>query len=204
VKRTIDYLLAGAFVVLTAPLFALIALAIKVTSSGPVFFMQHRIGQDGRLFPFFKFRTMRHNSDDRAHREFSRDFITGSNGNSSNGAKVYKLTRDPRVTWVGQFLRRTSLDELPQLFNVLRGEMSLVGPRPPLPYELEHYQDWHKRRLSIRPGITGLWQVSGRSSVPFDEMVLLDVYYIEHRSTLMDLRIMAKTLPVMFNGSGAY
>ena len=204
VKRTLDYLLAGAFVVLTAPLFALIALAIKVTSSGPVFFIQHRIGQDGRLFPFFKFRTMRHNSDDSAHREFSRDFITGSNGNSSNGAKVYKLTRDPRVTWVGQFLRRTSLDELPQLFNVLRGEMSLVGPRPPLPYELEHYQDWHKRRLSIRPGITGLWQVSGRSSVPFDEMVLLDVYYIEHRSTLMDLRIMAKTLPVMFNGSGAY
>ena len=204
VKRTLDYLLAGAFVVLTAPLFALIALAIKVTSSGPVFFVQHRIGQDGRLFPFFKFRTMRHNSDDSAHREFSRDFITGSNGNTSNGAKVYKLTRDPRVTWVGQFLRRTSLDELPQLFNVLRGEMSLVGPRPPLPYELEHYQDWHKRRLSICPGITGLWQVSGRSSVPFDEMVLLDVYYIEHRSTLMDLRIMAKTLPVMFNGSGAY
>jgi lipopolysaccharide/colanic/teichoic acid biosynthesis glycosyltransferase len=201
VKRILDYVLAGLFMIATAPLFAVIALAIKATSRGPVFFVQHRIGQDGRLFPFYKFRTMKHNSDDRVHREFSRDFITGGNG---NGAKVYKLTRDPRVTSIGQFLRRTSLDELPQLFNVVRGEMSLVGPRPPLPYELEHYQDWHKRRLSIRPGITGLWQVSGRSSVPFDEMVLLDVYYIEHRSTLMDLRIMAKTLPVMVNGSGAY
>jgi len=204
VKRVLDHTLAAVFLLLTAPIFALIALAIKATSRGPVFFVQQRIGQGGRLFPFFKFRTMKHNSDDRAHREFSRDFITGGNGVEGTGAKVYKLMRDPRVTAVGQFLRRTSLDELPQLFNVLRGEMSLVGPRPPLPYELEHYQDWHKRRLSIRPGITGLWQVSGRSSVPFDEMVLLDVYYIEHRSTLMDLRIMAKTLPVMFNGSGAY
>jgi lipopolysaccharide/colanic/teichoic acid biosynthesis glycosyltransferase len=236
-KRILDYVLAALFLLVCLPLFAAIAAGIKVTSPGPVLFVQKRVGKDGRVFPFFKFRTMKHNADDAVHREFSRDFICGappdhslhvhgngnghSNGNghgngkaNGNGhhawgsatrnAKVYKLTRDPRVTAIGQFLRRTSLDELPQLFNVLRGEMSLVGPRPPVVYELEHYQDWHKQRLAAHPGITGLWQVSGRSSVPFDEMVLLDLYYIEHRSTLMDLRIMAKTLPVMLLGSGGY
>ncbi len=227
VKQILDYVLAALFVLFTVPLFLVIAIAIKIASPGPVFFIQKRVGKDGRMFPFYKFRTMKVNSDDAVHREFSREFICGTeqngngNGNGhghgnnrnaketrsthSNGnAKVYKLTRDPRVTAVGQILRRTSLDELPQLFNVLRGEMSLVGPRPPVVYELEHYQDWHKQRLVARPGITGLWQVSGRSSVPFDEMVLLDLYYIEHRSTLMDLRIMAKTLPVMLLGSGGY
>jgi lipopolysaccharide/colanic/teichoic acid biosynthesis glycosyltransferase len=174
------------------------------------------VGVGGRIFDFYKFRTMRHNADDSVHREFSREFIRGSgngngkphgNGNghgSGGGTKVYKLTRDPRVTAVGALLRRTSLDELPQLFNVLRGEMSLVGPRPPVVYELEHYQDWHKRRLAVRPGLTGLWQVSGRSSVPFDEMVLLDLFYIEHRTAWMDVRILAKTLPVMLMGSGGY
>lgn len=209
-KRVLDYVLASLFLVLTAPFFLVIAALIKLTSPGPVFFMQDRVGKNGKTFPFYKFRTMKHNSDDSVHREFSREFIcaskktSGTAANGTSGAKVYKLTRDPRVTAVGQFLRRTSLDELPQLFNVLRGEMSLVGPRPPVVYELEHYQDWHKQRLAARPGITGLWQVSGRSSVPFDEMVLLDLYYIEHRSTLMDLRIMAKTLPVMLLGSGGY
>jgi lipopolysaccharide/colanic/teichoic acid biosynthesis glycosyltransferase len=226
VKRFLDYALATLFLMLCLPLFAAIAAAIKLTSPGPVLFVQQRVGKNGRVFPFFKFRTMKHNADDSVHREFSRDFIThGRNGNGNgqhgngngNGhagverragttanGKVYKLTRDPRVTAIGQLLRRTSLDELPQLFNVLRGEMSLVGPRPPVIYELEHYQDWHKQRLVARPGITGLWQVSGRSSVPFDEMVLLDLYYIEHRSTFMDLQIMAKTLPVMLLGSGGY
>lgn len=209
-KRVLDYVLATLFLVLTAPFFLVIAAFIKLTSPGPVFFMQDRVGKNGKTFPFYKFRTMKHNADDSVHREFSREFIcaskktNGTAAHGTNGAKVYKLTRDPRVTAIGQFLRRTSLDELPQLFNVLRGEMSLVGPRPPVVYELEHYQDWHKQRLAVRPGITGLWQVSGRSSVPFDEMVLLDLYYIEHRSTLMDLRIMAKTLPVMLLGSGAY
>ena len=245
VKRFLDYAMASVFLLLTLPLIAAIAAAIKLSSPGPVLFVQQRVGKGGRVFPFYKFRTMKHNSDDRVHREFSREFICGDNGiaarGSSNGhhangnghtvhasanghhangkrqrsteqdngararnGKVYKLTRDPRVTAVGQFLRRTSLDELPQLLNVLRGEMSLVGPRPPVLYELEHYQDWHKQRLSAWPGITGLWQVSGRSSVPFDEMVLLDLYYIEHRSTYMDLQIMAKTVPVMLLGSGGY
>jgi lipopolysaccharide/colanic/teichoic acid biosynthesis glycosyltransferase len=179
------------------------------------------------VFDFFKFRTMKHNSDDRVHREFAANFIRGNGNdlvwNGENGAcrrgslggndtpsdhltndQVYKLTRDPRITGIGRFLRRTSLDELPQLINVLRGEMSIVGPRPPVVYELEHYQEWHKRRLGAKPGITGLWQVSGRSSVPFDEMVQLDLYYIDHRSTSMDLGIMARTLPVMIKGDGAY
>jgi len=228
VKRILDYAMATLFLLVCLPLFAVIAAAIKLSSPGPVLFVQQRVGKNGRTFPFYKFRTMKHNADDSVHREFSRDFICGDkaapargrvngnghhvngngNGNgkaaSHGGAKVYKLTRDPRVTAVGQMLRRTSLDELPQLFNVLRGEMSLVGPRPPVIYELEHYQDWHKQRLAAWPGITGLWQVSGRSSVPFDEMVLLDLYYIEHRSTFMDLQIMAKTVPVMLLGSGGY
>jgi lipopolysaccharide/colanic/teichoic acid biosynthesis glycosyltransferase len=247
-KRFLDYTMASAFLLLSLPLIAVIAAAIKISSPGPVLFVQQRVGRGGRVFPFYKFRTMKHNSDDRVHREFSREFICGDptvaprsngqgqrshanghsvnangnghhangngrggtttraarNGNGNGNGKVYKLTRDPRVTAVGQFLRRTSLDELPQLLNVLRGEMSLVGPRPPVIYELEHYQDWHKQRLAAWPGITGLWQVSGRSSVPFDEMVLLDLYYIEHRSTYMDLQIMAKTVPVMLLGSGGY
>jgi len=213
VKYALDAVLATLFVILCAPLFLIIAVAIKSNSPGPVLFVQKRVGKNGKLFDFYKFRTMRHNADDSVHREFSREFIRGTpkgangghgNGANGNGSKVYKITRDPRVTAVGAFLRRTSLDELPQLFNVLRGHMSLVGPRPPVVYELEHYQDWHKRRLAIRPGLTGLWQVSGRSSVPFDEMVLLDLYYIEHRSAWMDFRIMAKTLPVMLFGSGGY
>ena len=232
-KQGIDRLIAGALMLVTLPVFAVTALAIKVTSRGPVFYVQKRVGQSGRTFRFFKFRTMRHDSDDRAHRDFARDFIqnSGANGkphsnpehgpvemkptlvvdehnhagkNGNGNGKVYKMTADPRVTAVGRFLRRTSLDELPQIFNVLRGEMSMVGPRPPVPYEVEHYQEWHKRRLAAKPGITGLWQVSGRSSVPFDEMVLLDLYYIENRSTAMDIRIMAKTLPVMVKGDGAY
>lgn len=233
-KQTLDYTIAAAVLALTAPLFLLIAVLVKINSRGPILFTQKRVGRDGRVFHFYKFRTMRHDSDDSAHREFSRNFIRGhgnefdgmgretvsgnGNGNGNgNGAgpellpvdqaetgSVYKLTTDPRVTRVGRFLRRTSLDELPQLVNVLRGDMSLVGPRPPIVYELEHYQDWHKRRLQIKPGITGLWQVSGRSSVPFDEMVQLDLYYIEHRSTLLDLWIMARTLPAVIKGEGAY
>lgn len=220
-KQFMDYGVAGSMVLLAAPLFVLIGLAIRLTSAGPVFFVQERVGKDGRRFRFFKFRTMQHNADDSVHREFSRNFIRGAeggnegdnghgngngsrNGNGHHSGVVYKMTEDPRVTRVGRVLRRTSLDELPQLFNVVRGEMSLVGPRPPVVYELEHYQDWHKRRLQAKPGITGLWQVSGRSSVPFDEMVLLDLHYIENRTTLMDVRIMLKTLPVVLKGDGAY
>jgi lipopolysaccharide/colanic/teichoic acid biosynthesis glycosyltransferase len=224
-KQASDFVVAAILVALASPLFLITALFIKVTSPGPVFYVQERIGKSGLPFRFYKFRTMRHDCDDSSHRDFARNFIQGSgtngNGNGSkaaageprdggktaktNGkATIYKMTADPRVTSIGKLLRRTSLDELPQIINVLRGEMSMVGPRPPVPYEVEHYQEWHKRRLSAKPGITGLWQVSGRSSVPFDEMVLLDLYYIENRSTAMDLRIMARTLPVMVKGDGAY
>jgi lipopolysaccharide/colanic/teichoic acid biosynthesis glycosyltransferase len=226
-KQALDFLGAAFLLALTAPLFLLIAALIKLNSRGPVFFVQKRVGCGGHVFRCYKFRTMRHNSDEGPHREFARAFIrgagdgaaapeSGGNGNGrgnghcnghGNGklqTRVYKMTRDARITRVGQLLRRTSLDELPQLLNVLCGHMSLVGPRPPVVYELEHYQDWHMRRLETKPGITGLWQVSGRSSVPFDEMVQLDIYYIDHRSLLMDLWIIARTLPVMLKGDGAY
>lgn len=218
-KQVSDFFVAAILIVLVSPFFLITALFIKLTSPGPVFYAHERIGKSGLPFRFYKFRTMRHECDDHAHRNFARNFIKGSgasavpgdkigtvksNGTTNGKTTVYKMTADPRVTSIGKLLRRTSLDELPQIFNVLRGEMSMVGPRPPMPYEVEHYQEWHKRRLAAKPGITGLWQVSGRSSVPFDEMVLLDLYYIENRSTAMDLRIMAKTLPVMIKGEGAY
>jgi lipopolysaccharide/colanic/teichoic acid biosynthesis glycosyltransferase len=150
---------------------------------------------------------MRLNVDDGIHREFTRRFIEGRFSNSAvdeKSSSVYKLKDDPRVTPVGCFLRKTSLDEFPQFLNVLRGEMTIVGPRPPLAYEMEHYQDWHKLRLAVKPGLTGLWQVSGRSAVPFNEMVMLDLYYIEHWSLLLDLKIMLRTIPVMLFGSGGF
>jgi len=212
VKYALDGVLSAVLLMLCGPLFILIALAIKATSPGPVFFVQKRVGRAGRTFDFYKFRTMRHACDDTVHREFAREFIRGgrSERRGQNGIRggtaptFYKLARDPRVTPIGRFLRRTSLDELPQLFNILRGDMSLVGPRPPLLYELEYYQDWHKRRLSVRPGLTGLWQVTGRSRVPFDTMVQLDLDYIDHWSMWMDFRLLAKTLPVVLTGRGAY
>lgn len=207
VKRLIDIFSAILVIVLGFPFFLAIAALIKLTSSGPIFFRQQRVGERGRHFTLFKFRTMREGCDDSIHREFTTSFIQGQMSNSTLDEKapsVYKLTNDPRVTAVGNFLRKTSLDELPQFINILRGEMTIVGPRPPLHYELEHYEEWHKLRLTVRPGLTGLWQVSGRSSVPFNEMVKLDLYYIEHWSLLMDLKIMVRTVPVMLFGSGGY
>jgi len=207
IKRLIDLMIALFIVVVGFPFFLAIALLIKLTSKGPVFFSQQRIGEEGEEFTLFKFRTMRQNADDSIHREFTRNFIEGRISNSSLDVKapsVYKLTNDPRITAIGSFLRKTSLDEFPQFLNVLKGEMTIVGPRPPLHYELELYEDWHKLRLKVRPGLTGLWQVSGRSSVSFNEMVKLDLYYIEHWSLIMDFRIMARTIPVMLFGSGGY
>jgi len=206
-KRLIDIFAALFVIVLGFPFFLAIAALIRLTSSGPIFFRQQRVGEEGRHFTLFKFRTMRQGCDDSIHREFTRSFIEGRMQNSTLDEKapsVYKLTNDPRITGVGNFLRKTSLDELPQFINILRGEMTIVGPRPPLHYELEHYEEWHKLRLTVRPGLTGLWQVSGRSSVSFNEMVKLDLYYIEHWSLLMDLKIMLRTVPVMLFGSGGY
>ena len=161
---------------------------------------------DGRVFLFFKFRTMRAGSDDSQHREFQRKYIKGQpdSNQGDDSRPAYKLRSDERVTRLGGILRKASLDELPQLFNVLRGDMSIVGPRPPIPYEVESYELWHRKRLDMKPGITGLWQVSGRNRLPFDEMVRMDLYYIENWSLLLDLKIIMQTLPVMLRGDYAY
>jgi len=207
-KRATDMVGSALGLLIAAPLFLAIALAIKLTSKGPVFFRQQRIGHFGKPFVFVKFRSMYLNNDPKVHLDYIRQLISGkaerqpSNG---NGQGVYKLTTDPRVTRVGVLLRRTSLDELPQLINVLRGEMSLVGPRPPIPYEVGAYQTWHRRRvLEAKPGITGLWQVSGRSRVGFDEMVRLDVRYARQRSFWLDLKILLLTPRAVILGDGAY
>lgn len=202
-KRTVDIVSSLLVLTLGAPVLVFLALAVKLSSPGPVFFRQVRLGRDGKPFTFYKFRSMHHKNDDAAHRDFARNFISGDMAEGGDQT-VFKMVRDPRITGIGRFLRRSSLDELPQFYNVLRGEMSLVGPRPPISYELEHYQDWHKDRLKVKPGLTGLWQVSGRSSVGFDEMVMLDLYYIGHWNLKLDLKIMARTVPVMVKGEGAY
>ena len=202
-KRTVDLTASLLVMVLGAPFFLFLATAVKLSSPGPVLFRQVRLGRDGKPFTFYKFRSMHHKNDDGAHRDFARDFISGDMSDDSERT-VFKMVRDPRITAIGRFLRRSSLDELPQFYNVLRGEMSLVGPRPPISYELEHYLDWHKDRLKVKPGLTGLWQVSGRSTVGFDEMVKLDLYYIGHWNLKLDLKIMARTVPVMVKGEGAY
>jgi len=204
-KRAVDVLGSALLLVLCAPLFALIALAIKLSSPGPVFFRQDRIGQYGRRFTFLKFRSMYVNNDDSRHREYVGRLIAGSaepmpsNGDASG---VFKLARDTRVTPTGRLLRGTSLDELPQFLNVLKGDMSLVGPRPPIPYELAAYEIWHRRRLlQVKPGITGLWQVMGRSRVPFDEMVRLDLHYASSWTPWLDFKILMRTPGAVIKGA---
>ena len=207
IKRVLDVLCASLILLLVAPAMLVIAVIVKLTDRGPVLFVQERLGRDGKPFKFYKFRSMIHNSDDAIHRQFVAMFIGGDESgcaDSNEGEKCFKMKQDPRITPVGAFLRRTSLDELPQLFNILKGEMSLVGPRPPIAYEIENYQPWHMERLKAVPGLTGLWQVSGRSSVSFEEMVRLDIRYINSWSPLLDLRILLKTIPVVFQGTGGY
>lgn len=201
-KRVFDVIGASLlFLILSIP-FLIIAILIKLSSKGGVFYTQTRIGKDGKPFKFYKFRTMQMNNDDTIHREFVQELIQQNNENKSG--EIKKITDDPRITKIGKFLRKTSLDELPQLFNVIKGEMSLVGPRPCMPYEWEVYEKWHQRRLSVIPGCTGLWQVSGRSAVDFNDMVILDLFYIDNMSPLFDLKIMFKTIPVMIFGKGGY
>jgi exopolysaccharide biosynthesis polyprenyl glycosylphosphotransferase len=206
VKRASDLIIALLTLAVLAPLWLLIALLIKLDSRGQIFYKQERVGMDGRVFLFYKFRTMRAGTDDSEHREFQRRYILGrpDSNQGDAGRPAYKLRADERVTRVGWILRKGSLDELPQLFNVLRGDMSIVGPRPPIPYEVESYQLWHRKRLDMKPGITGLWQVSGRNRLSFDEMVRMDLYYIENWSLLLDLKIILRTLPVMLRGDDAY
>jgi len=206
-KRMIDILGSLFLLSLLSPAFFLIAAAIKLTSRGPILFRQKRIGEHGTPFTFLKFRSMYLNNDSSAHKEYVRQLIAGQAEKKSvdgNSEGVFKLTNDPRITPVGRILRRSSLDELPQLINVLCGEMSLVGPRPPLPYEVEMYATWHRRRLlEARPGITGLWQVYGRSRVEFDDMVRLDLRYARNCSPLLDLKILLQTPKAVMNGDGA-
>lgn len=203
-KRTFDIACSALAVVLLFPFWLLLALLIKVDSKGPVFYTQERVGMDGRLFLLYKFRTMNANADPELHREYQRAFIAGrAEANLGNAQKpTYKLFADPRITRVGRVLRRTSLDEVPQLLNVLMGDMSLVGPRPPIPYEVEAYELWHRKRLDMKPGLTGLWQVSGRNRLPFEEMVRLDLFYIENWSLLLDVKIILRTGFVMIGREG--
>jgi exopolysaccharide biosynthesis polyprenyl glycosylphosphotransferase len=207
-KRLIDVVGSVIALMFSAPVFMVIALVIKMSSKGPVLFRQQRIGRHGEPFTFLKFRTMEVNNDPGLHKEYVQKLIAGraepapSNG---NGHGVYKIKSDPRVTKVGAFLRRTSLDELPQLINVLRGEMSLVGPRPPVKYEVDAYDIWHRSRLlEAKPGITGLWQVNGRSRVKFDDMVRLDIRYARTWSVWLDIKIILQTPHAVLIGEGAY
>jgi lipopolysaccharide/colanic/teichoic acid biosynthesis glycosyltransferase len=206
-KRFMDIVGSVFAMILFAPAFLLIAAAIKLTSKGPVFFEQKRVGQYGKSFVFLKFRSMHVNNDASVHKEYVRQLIAGQaeRKGSDDGDGVFKLTNDPRITKIGAFLRRTSLDELPQFINVLRGEMSLVGPRPAIAYEVEAYDIWHRNRvLEAKPGITGLWQVTGRSKVTFDEMVRLDLRYAKSWSPWMDLIILLRTPAAVVFGQGAH
>jgi lipopolysaccharide/colanic/teichoic acid biosynthesis glycosyltransferase len=208
VKRLMDVVGSAIALTFNAPVFLVIAFVIKMSSKGPVFFRQQRIGQHGEPFTFLKFRTMQVNNDPGLHKEYVQKLIAGraepasSNG---NGHGIYKIKSDPRVTKFGAVLRRTSLDELPQLINVLRGEMSLVGPRPPIKYEVDAYDIWHRSRLlEAKPGITGLWQVNGRSRVKFDDMVRLDIRYARTWSVWLDIKILLQTPHAVLLGEGAY
>lgn len=207
IKRSIDIIGSGALLLVLSPFLTVIMALIKLTSKGPVIYQQERLGQFGQRFKCLKFRTMYSNNDPKIHQEYVQQFIAGKEGlDNSEGAEkpVYKLVKDPRVTLVGSFLRKTSMDELPQFWNVLRGDMSLVGPRPPVPYEFEVYDIWHRRRvLEVRPGVTGLWQVSGRNRTRFDEMVRLDLRYCQSWSVWLDLKILLATPWAVFNGGGA-
>lgn len=205
-KRVMDIVGSAAAVILFSPLFFLIAVMVKLTSKGPVLFKQRRLGRFGKTFAFLKFRSMYADNDPRIHEEFMKRLISGANDEAGGECKpAFKMRHDPRVTPLGRLLRRTSMDELPQFINVLKGEMSLVGPRPPIPYEYEEYDVWHRRRvLEIKPGITGLWQVKGRSRVAFDDIVRLDLRYAQGWSLWLDLQILAQTPRAVLLGDGAY
>ncbi len=199
IKRAADIVLSALGLVLLSPWLLLMYFLIKLDSSGPALFRQERVGMDGRVFTLYKFRTMRVEAEDETHRQHMSQLINGKIAAQTDGEVFYgKVGDDKRVTRVGRILRRLSLDELPQLFNVLKGEMSIVGPRPPIPYEVKHYSDWHRKRLDVKPGLTGLWQVSGRNRLPFDEMVRLDIYYIENWSLWLDFKIIVQTVPAIF------
>ena len=204
IKHSFDALITLPMFIFQLPLFLTIAAAIKLDSEGPVFYKARAIGRNGRAFKMFKFRTMYVNNDNRIHKEYVTKLIKGEIENDKDANKPLKITNDPRVTRIGNLLRKTSLDELPQMINIIKGEMSLVGPRPCLPYEYEIYEDWQKKRTYVRGGITGLWQVAGRSAVSFEDMILLDLYYIYNRNLIMDFNILYETVFVVLGKKGAY
>jgi exopolysaccharide biosynthesis polyprenyl glycosylphosphotransferase len=204
IKHGLDALMALPIFVLISPLFLLISVAIKLTSKGPVFYRAQAVGKNGRIFTMYKFRSMRENNQSDIHKKYVTKLIKGEISTENGKDQPLKITNDPRVTSVGKLLRKLSLDELPQLINVLKGEMSMVGPRPCLPYEYEIYKNWHKKRSSVRPGITGLWQVAGRSAVAFEDMILLDLYYIYNRGFSLDFSILYETIFVVLGKRGAH
>ncbi|HZD60060.1 MAG TPA: sugar transferase [Anaerolineae bacterium] len=203
-KRAIDFIGSAVGLVLLSPLFLVIAILIRIDSPGPAIFAQRRIGKGGKEFTFYKFRSMYQDCDNRLHQEYMAKLINSGDEDLKGKAGCFKIEDDPRVTRVGRILRKSSLDELPQLINVFKGDMSLVGPRPALPYEVKMYEPWHARRLSAIPGITGLWQVGGRSEKNFKEMVELDLKYIDNWSVWLDMKILLKTFQVIFNRRGAW
>ena len=203
-KRTFDQVISLIGIIILLPVFLGIAAGIKLSSPGPVFYTQNRIGRNGRPFKFYKFRSMHVGNDSDEHKAFVQNFIKDSNTCEPNDIRVFKITHDPRIFPFGHFIRKTSLDEFPQLFNVIKGDMSLVGPRPCLPYEWDCYDDWHKNRLNVLPGCTGLWQALGRSSVTFEEMVVLDLFYVNNVAVRNDIKIMIQTIPAILFGKGAY
>jgi lipopolysaccharide/colanic/teichoic acid biosynthesis glycosyltransferase len=204
-KRIMDIIGSLCGLLIFSPVFLFVPLLIKLTSEGPVFFRQERIGRFGTKFVFLKFRSMYIDNDDTIHRSYIRELIAGNIQDCNDGSTaVYKIKDDPRVTPAGRFLRKTSLDEIPQFLNVLKGDMSLVGPRPAIPYEFENYDIWHRHRLlQVKPGITGLWQVKGRSSTTFDDMVRLDLKYIREWSLWLDVKLLFLTPFAVFKGKGA-
>ena len=209
-KRALDIIGSITALIVFLPLLLAIPVLIKLTSEGPVLFKQHRLGQSGKKFTFLKFRTMFINNDPKIHQDYIKKLICEKQASSVEDGKngkacVYKIKNDPRITPIGHLLRKTSLDELPQFINVLRGEMSLVGPRPPIPYELDNYDSWHLRRvLEVKPGITGLWQVKGRSRTTFDEMARMDIQYVSSWSPWFDIKLLFQTIWVVLTGKGGY
>jgi lipopolysaccharide/colanic/teichoic acid biosynthesis glycosyltransferase len=200
-SRVLDVTVAGIVLVVLTPVIAVTAIAVRLSSPGPVLFRQRRLGRGMRPFTVLKFRTMRADADSKLHREYVRSLINTDPEPNEQG-DLYKLVVDPRVTKVGRFLRSWSIDEVPQLINVLRGEMSLVGPRPVIEYEVEQYPDWYLQRFAVKPGMTGLWQVSGRNERTYEEMIRFDVEYAESRSLWLDLRILARTALVVMRRQG--
>lgn len=202
--RALDMTIAGLVLLVLVPVLAVTALAVRMSSPGPVLFRQRRLGRGMRPFTVLKFRTMRADADAALHREYVKSLLGNETEAAQNAPEggLYKLVIDPRVTRVGRFLRSWSLDEVPQLINVLRGEMSLVGPRPVIEYEVEQYPDWYLRRFAVKPGLTGLWQVSGRNETTYEEMVRFDIEYAERRSLWLDLRILARTALVVVRRQG--